>query len=256
MMKNNRKFSWSWLLLVIIVCILPIFVNGMMKIPCIWSVGNSNVWIAFWGAYLGAIGSFIMAFIAYRTLLKNDEQLEYIKEQNRPYLCVTIRKSLQQKKSNSEEGKLSSQFYHSQTYYLSIVNHGNMIARNVHVDLLCTDSEVAKNSRIAPNIAKIDEIHFDLPAKNERCFVLTEESYPTGLTKEQVNEQSFFFEIFEKSCFDIKIFYNWENEEYLHEETILVRDSIIDSTTVVQMLNYIDNSIKSLGNAINSFKNS
>ena len=68
-----------------------------MKTTCHWASCEANDWLGFWGSYLGAIGSFVMALIAFFALRKNNEQLEYIKKQNRPYLYASIRKVLHKK---------------------------------------------------------------------------------------------------------------------------------------------------------------
>ncbi len=248
MTKNNKSW-WLWLILLVVIIMLPIIVNGMMHLSCGWTTGETGDWISFWGAYLGAIGSFAMALIAYKTLQKNDEQLKYIKEQNRPYLSASIRKYIQQK----ETGNNLSNLYRSHTYYLSIANHGNQIARNVHVELLLNDSYIA-NENIISRLEEINKAHFDLLANAERNFVIAEFRFPLDDDKKQIRERMDSYESFEKICLSITIKYESDKQGYCHEDSLFVRDTIVDSTTVVQMLDYIDNSLKRINENVGKLK--
>ena len=229
----------------IAVIVLPIMINGIMHLSCSWAVGGTGDWISFWGAYLGAIGSFVMALIAYRTLKKNDEQLDYIKELNRPCLFASIRKYIQKKEASYNLCNL----YMSHTYYLSITNHGNQIARNVHVDL-SLNNPCNASENIISRLKEINKAHFDLLPNAERNFVIAEFCFPPEDDKRLSRERMDSYESFEKVCLSIIINYDGDKLGYSHKHSLFVRDSIVDSTTIVQMLDNINNSLKRLNESV------
>ena len=252
MKKRISKIPWLWIVFAVAVVITPIFVNWLMMMRCQITV-EQNEWIAFWGAYLGAVGSFLMAIIAYKTLLQNNEQLKYIKEQNRPNLNVEIRKYIQQKTERDENGNLTNRLYHSHAYYLSIENHGNQIATNVHINVSIDVSDDISNKRMYPCLAGVNNLHFNLPANRKRNIILADIAFPSGLTTQQAEEQRSFIESIETGCFLVRITYDGVNRKYEYKEALYVRDAIVDSTTIVQMLDYIDNNIKDISQSLKTF---
>ena len=129
-----RCFSkYKWLIL-LSVAIFPFILNSIIaqQIWPYWNVaGDANSWICFWGAYAGAIGTVVMAIIAVEALEVNAEQLEIIKQQNRPYLFCSVNILHQYNpdlKCNQE------------TYILRVENHGIQIAKQVKVKIGILDS--------------------------------------------------------------------------------------------------------------------
>ena len=59
-MQKKKKRSIFLSLLLILIC--PIIINVIMLIPCKWASGD-NVWIGFWGSYLGSMLSAGAAFV-------------------------------------------------------------------------------------------------------------------------------------------------------------------------------------------------
>ena len=72
------KLNATLLFAIFTIILSPIFVNWLMTIHCNLAISSPDIWIGFWGAYLGAVGTFTMAAIAYW-------QLQILNEQNRPY---------------------------------------------------------------------------------------------------------------------------------------------------------------------------
>ena len=238
------------LLVAFIIVFSPIFVNMLMNVTCSWVSNKPNDWLGFWGAYLGAIGSFVMALIAYFALRKNNEQLEYIKKQNRPYLFASIRKVLQQKESLNTDNQTPKEVYVTYTYYLSIVNHGNAIALDVKPNIQNSIADAFNDRRLSSVISDINKTKFTIPPKMEKNFVLMVYSSNPDFTSEQLKEQKIFFDAFERSNFDIKIKYLWEFGKDQYEDLFYVKDTTTDATTIVQMLDYIDNHIMKLNEII------
>lgn len=246
-LNTNKKKLCLWVLLALVIILLPIAVNGLMIIPCCWSTNEPNEWIGFWGAYLGAIGSFVMALIAYLTMQKNDEQLEYIKKQNRPYVYASIRRITHQK--SVPQNNAPQQLYVAHTYYLSLANHGNTLARDITINIRNINPKL-NGGQLNSVVSEINRAKLFIPPRSERNFVLHVESYPPGLEKAQIREKKEFFDDFEKSSFDIKVTYSWDFGMDKSEDLLSVKDATTDATTIVQMLDYIDNSIKKLSENI------
>lgn len=58
-MQKKKKRIIILSILLILIC--PIVINALMLIPCKWASGN-NVWVGFWGSYLGSMLSAGAAF--------------------------------------------------------------------------------------------------------------------------------------------------------------------------------------------------
>lgn len=249
--KNHQNLC-SGLLVVFIIVFSPIFVNLLMNMTCSWASTNPNNWLGFWGAYLGAIGSFIMALIAYYALRKNNEQLEYIKKQNRPYLFASMRKVLQQKESQDADEASLKRTYVTHTYYLSIVNHGNAIARDVKFDIQYSNSDLLNDKSFSSAISEINKARIVIPSKVEKIYPLVVYSNNPCFTSEQQKEQIKLFDSFTESYLDITISYSWDFGKDQYKDSLYVRDTTTDATTIVQMLDYIDNSIVKLSDTLSS----
>lgn len=253
--KKHKKICVG-LVAAFIIVLLPIIVNGFMSISCEWAAKESNDWIGFWGAYLGAIGSFVMALIAYRTMQKNDEQLEYIKKQNRPYLYASIRKVIQQKGASRGDADNSERLYVTHTYYLSVLNCGNTIAKEVKIDIENSSSDTSLERQLSSAISRIKEASFFIPPKTEKNFVLLIYSNNPDFTQEQLKEQNLLYDAFEESTFKIKISYDWDYGMDIYEDSLPVKETTTDATSIVQMLDYIDNSIIKLGENVKAINTS
>jgi len=59
-MQKKKKRIIILSILLILIC--PIVINALMLIPCKWASGN-NVWVGFWGSYLGSMLSAGAAFV-------------------------------------------------------------------------------------------------------------------------------------------------------------------------------------------------
>ena len=238
------------LLVAFIIVFSPIFVNLLMNVTCSWASNEPNDWLGFWGSYFGAIGSFVMALIAYYALRKSNEQLEYIKKQNRPYLFASIRKVLQQKESQNADNPSLKRTYVTHTYYLSIVNHGNAIARDVKFDIQCSNTDLLNDRNFSSVISKINKARIVIPPQMEKTYLLVVFSNNPGFTSEQHKEQIQLFESFTESCLDVTINYSWDFGKEQYKDSLCIRDTTTDATTIVQMLDYINNSIVKLSEAI------
>lgn len=90
--------NWKYVVVGIIIVLAPILLNFILLlqigIPERLIVGDSKLWLSFWPTYLGAIGTFAMAIMTYKTLKQNNEQLYELKrqweEEHRPRINISI----------------------------------------------------------------------------------------------------------------------------------------------------------------------
>lgn len=74
--KKRQILPNIWLIVAFIFLLVgtPILLDFILSrnnpIPQIPIVGDSKDWLTFWGAYIGALASFVMVVVAYKTLKK------------------------------------------------------------------------------------------------------------------------------------------------------------------------------------------
>lgn len=127
-------------------------------------IGDTNSWIGFWGAYAGAIGTVFMALVAVETLKTNEEQLEIIRQQNRPLLFSSI--FILHERDHERHQNI-------ETFILRVENHGSQIAKNVNIAIDVSDTSLLNNSAFKTNIESIEKSIFSLPAKVKQDFIIT-----------------------------------------------------------------------------------
>lgn len=98
--KKRQILPNIWLIVAFIFLLVgtPILLDFILSrnnpIPQIPIVGDSKDWLTFWGAYIGALASFVMVVVAYKTLKNNSDQLKELKrqweERNTPYLSCAL----------------------------------------------------------------------------------------------------------------------------------------------------------------------
>ena len=228
-MTEKTKSIWKWILWGLIICLLPEFVNWIMTIPCNWTIEGPKVWIGFWGAYIGAIASFTMAYIAWK-------QMRIISEQNRPQLYPTI-------EIFSYRDGGCNHF----DYCLHIVNHGLRMASNVHIEINGEELD-NKEKKIQENLSIIRNNVYDIPEKDDIVLKICPE-----LSVDTVNDRDYtlWLDKFKQSTVKIKLTYN---NEYSTEKTISLCNTLYAKTTSLQMLYYLKQSIDNLNETLKTGK--
>lgn len=126
-MKNLSRLLCKFVILLLAV---PILLNFVLMIPSPlskWIIGSPNDWLSFWGNYIGAIGTFVMAVIAFVTIKQNDQLVE----QNKDQLDELKR---QWKEQNSP--KLSCSLgINRNSVFLEIKNISSVSAHNVTISI-------------------------------------------------------------------------------------------------------------------------
>ncbi len=245
MKKNNISTCFSTLkwFIVLGVIIFPFVLNSIIaqQVWPYWNVaGDANSWICFWGAYAGAIGTMVMAFIAMKTLKANTEQLEIIQQQNRPYLFCSVF-ILCQYNYDSKHGE--------ETYYFRIENQGTQIAKQVKAKIAISDKRLLTDPLLKKNIDSIERSSFSLPAKGEKNFVLCK-AIP-NLTQQEskqarlddLEQQREWIEQLKSSYINATLSCEGYDDEH---ETIMMNSVGYLPTTIVQILDSINHSIKNL----------
>lgn len=220
-MTEKAKKRWTWIIAGVIICLSPVLVNLIMTITCKWTIEGPQVWIGFWGAYIGAIASFAMAYIAWK-------QMRIISEQNRPQLYPTI-------EIFSYRDAGCNHF----DYCLHIVNHGSRMASNVHIEI---DGDVLddKENKFLENLSIIRNHIYDIPEKNDIVLKICPE-----FSIDTVNDKDYtlWLDKFKQSTVKIKLTYN---NEYTTEKTISLCNTLYAKTSSLQMLYYLKKSIDEL----------
>lgn len=224
-MTRKTNNIWKWIILGLTICLLPVFVNWVMTIPCNWTINGPQEWIGFWGAYLGAIASFAMAYIAW-------EQMQILNEQNRPYLYPTI-----EIVPYRNDG--SNHF----DYCLHIANHGSRIAADVHIEI---DGDVLNKigNNYYKNLSNIRNNTYDIPERDDIVLKICPK-----FSVDTVNDKDYisWLEEFKQSSVKIKITYN---SSYTIEKTISLCNTLYAKTSSLQMLYYLKQSIDELNKTL------
>ena len=249
MLKFVSKYKW---LILLGAAIFPFALSGIVALPIwpYWNVaGDANIWITFWGAYAGAIGTVFMAIIAMETLKNNAEQLELLKLQNRPHLFCSIFMLHQR----NHDLNCSEEFY-----ILRVENHGTQIAKHIKVKIDISDLILLSNPSFKNNLDCIESAEFSLPARGEKNYVIWK-AIPNIPQKESKQER---INDLENQCKEIDQLKNCTMiitlscEGYEDEHEIISLNSVgYLPTTTVQVLDYINHNIKELIAQIGNNKN-
>lgn len=225
------KLNVTLLFAIFTIILSPIFVNGLMTINCNLATSSPDIWIGFWGAYLGAVGTFTMAAIAYR-------QLQILNEQNRPYLFPSI-----------EIFAYRENNMNSFDYCLRIANHGSRIASNIHIEIECLVFE-EMGEKYNQELKEISHRLYSIPEKEDIILRICPE-----LSKNSANDKDYnkWLEKFKKSDVLVKLTYN---DNYYHEELIPINDVMYARTNQIQMLYYLKNSVDELNETLKANNNS
>ena len=203
-----------------------------MLIPSGLCVQEPNPWIGFWGSYIGAVASFFMAFIAYRSLQNNNDQLDYMKAQNRPYVYPTIR-------IIRDDGYIY--------YYLLTENYGNDLAYDVKICLNVNSEEECLLNTLKDYVSFINKSTFSLASKSSKYQLIYKipcGKNLEGYTKDQRDEFFKVYDSLEKAKYSIVLSYTWLYGNIDSKEFILDgKDATIESTKITQVLGRINTNI-------------
>lgn len=244
-MKWFIKYKW----LLIGVVVFPFFLSIVVTpVWPFWKVaGDVNSWIGFWGAYAGAIGTIIMAVIALDALKNNVEQLEILKQQNRPYLFSSI--------FIMHEWNHETQC-NKETYILCVENHGSQIAKHVKIKIGVSDLSLLSEPMFKKNIEAIENSCFSLPAKGEKTFIICRALPILPLEKTEDKLKKFYeqwsqIDKIKESVLTISL----KCDDYEDETESIALNSVgYMPTTTVQMLDHINHNLKELMNHVNNIK--
>lgn len=245
MMRFLSKYKYVILICLAIFPLVLNFVVGSQICPALKIAGNQNSWIAFWGAYAGAIGTVVMAIIAAETLKKNDEQLEIIKQQNRPHLFSSI--------FILHDWNMVSKC-NEESYILRVENHGSQIAKNITIKMEVSDSSLLNDTDFKNHIDSIQQASFSLPAKGEKSFYICR-ALPISpqdsskVQKDGYSKQSEFIDRVKNCTFSVAL--KCDGYE-IENETINLNNVGYLPTSTVQMLAQINHSITELSKRLDN----
>lgn len=220
----TRKYWWV-AIIIILFSSLPIGLNFLLNINIGASIiGNSKDWLMFWGSYIGGFASFIMLFIAWKTLMET-------KHTNRPYIHMKIIKKLG-------------------VFYLECSNLGKSTAYSIKIEFPAKFKQTIPLSIIKSNIEDIEKADFPLPPGEKQHIKLCYGHLNKALLKHyggNINTNKITFDSTEVSMIDsnknieyfdnalkyILVHYNDEYNEKKPISTSIYEDAPQDMLTVI-----------------------
>lgn len=204
-----------------------------------WNIaGEPKDWLSFWGSYISGIASFVMIWIAWKTLVES-------KESNRPFIYAKVTKRL---------GKI----------YLVLENVGKTPALN----LIITFNQLNEETKIFSN--NINDLSIALPTNKIQkiflCFYelttasslfITEADVKTNIIRFSGKEYSFdeynnLYNQFSKNVNTITIKYN----QYIQTIPIDIQNPEEEKQDLLSIIAHrlegIENNIKSLNSKQNN----
>lgn len=142
-MWNHIKKYWVCYTCSFFIILLPFIIGALTAcnkfVP--WEIaGEPKDWLTFWGSYISGIASFIMIWVAWKTLIES-------KEINRPFIYVRVTKRLSK-------------------IYLVLENVGKLPALNLTVSF----NQLNENTKLFSQ--DIDKMNMVIPAdRNQKIFL-------------------------------------------------------------------------------------
>ncbi len=179
---------------------------------------SSTLWTA-----ISAIATFVMAYITYKTLMHNKEQLNDLKEQRLEDIRARI---------------VCNLILWNNTYLLKIENIGKEPAYDVNIQV--TGEPITHNlsKTIKKNFDRLSKLNIILPAGEYKCFVLYSSTLFAEWNfsgSEEINEYSLrevasWLSKYNDKPIDIKIKYN---NKYTLNESFSMSNYFIDGSVVL-----------------------
>lgn len=130
MLRNKEliKFIKGHYIILIIIVILPLFLNVVLQLPSLFPiVSDAAGWLQFWPMYFSSIASFVMIYFTAKTLIETQRQNLQLREDKR----------------EAERARLLFDVIISQSaYFIRITNVGKENAYNVRISV---DDEFLNN---------------------------------------------------------------------------------------------------------------
>lgn len=239
-----RWFTKKWWLIPIGVVAFPIILSivAQQVWPC-WKVaGDVNSWIGFWGAYVGAIGTIIMAIIAYETL-------GFSKRQTQPRVYLSLEKVVQ-KQYDPQATDESHKWFNEVCYCLRITNYGVEPATGIHMRVSCSNSELFEKETIEDNINWLNNLEFALGPKEEKVFYLCPAEITPDIRRKEKNDNKFWFdsfvESFKRSQVLVELSYYEDESTSPRLFSFNVNVVVTAQTTMIQVLADINRNLQKL----------
>lgn len=241
---------------IVIAVLFPILVNCLVAtsaFPHCKIAGDTNAWISFWGAYAGALGTIIMAYLTIQTL-------NYTKSLNRPYIYPSI-EVVVQKQFDSGATENQYKWYNEISYCICLKNYGNEPATGITMRIDCSNRKLLENEVIESQIKKLQSLLLSLGSKEEKRFYLCPaEITPEIRRKEKSNQTDSpdfdsFISDFKKSDLIVEITYNESEFRKPQSITLPVASATYALTTTTQMLDSINRSLQNLTEQVEHLTN-
>ena len=166
------------------------------------------------------------------------KQLDYIKKQNNPDIIPSLRIVL---------GKDFLK------YYLVLENKGIGLAKEVRATLSMANNVNINDAALTRHLNAINNRATTLPARESQYFLIYDSPRGEKFKPLDTNTQDSISKLlkqFEKCAFQVHITY-LSNFDKCEKDVILnMKDAFYEETKIIQMLDYIDDSIKELNKTV------
>jgi len=218
------------------------FIISLPRWPYWRFAGNDAIWLNFWASYLGAIGSVIMAYIAYRTL-------KFSEEQNRPRIYPSV-EIVVQKQYDPQAQNEENKWYNEPCYCLRIKNYGIQSATNIKLKVRCTNEELNRNETFRGYLNRLGEIEFALGSKEEKLLYIFPADVTPAIRRNEKRNNNFWYDEFiakfKMSEIIVELSYREENQENSKVFIIPISHALSAQTTLIQVLDSINRNLDKL----------
>lgn len=244
--KNLRIWiiRHKWLILLGVV-IFPFILNYTVaqQVWPYWKVaGDASIWIGFWGSYVSAIGTVIMAVIAIETL-------QFSRQQSKPRVYPSLEKVVQ-KQYDEEASDEAKKWFNEELYCLRITNYGIEPATGIRIRVNCSNPELFNNEEIANKVNWLNNVEFALGPKEEKVFYLCPAEITPQIRRKELKDKKSWFDSFIKSFMQslvlVELSYDEDESAKPKLFSFPVNGVLTAQTTMIQVLGDINRNLQKL----------
>lgn len=184
-LKNNKKICL--ILLIIVIALIPSFINILLYIPIPTHATNDSDWLSFWGSFLGGVFGGLATFIGVLlTIFKMKKDKLVSDDKNKPKL-LPINKNLVAYEKETISDNTNNSFslynehreykdYYGEDIFLDIINLGKEHAFNILLEFTLPTLEEIKAYLDNNDVDTKDMSNFEEVVKsgNIDCFKISQ----------------------------------------------------------------------------------
>ena len=240
----KQMFSKSkWIIIAVVVFpFLFGFLVAQPKWPYWAFAGDADTWLTFWGTYIGALGTVLMAVVAV-------ESLKLSKKQNRPIVYPSIEVVVQKQYDPLAEEEVYK-WFNEVCYCLRVKNFGIEAATKIQINVSCSNPDLFKNEFVSGRVNWLNNLEFALGSKEEKLLYLCPAEITPDIRRGEKKENVFLFdsfiEEFKKSMVSVELSYDEDESRTPKVFTFPINEALTAQTTMIQVLDSINRSLQNL----------